>query len=118
MLTIDPADPRPPYEQLRTQLVNQIRAGDLVSGTKLPPVRRLASDLGLAPNTVARTYRELEAAGFVRTEGRRGTLVAEPGDPEIHAQAHQLAIDYVDGMRRLGLGQDAIVGYVNRQLAS
>ena len=40
-------------------------------------MRRLASDLGVAPNTVARTYRELETQGYVKTAGRRGTIVSE-----------------------------------------
>jgi GntR family transcriptional regulator len=75
-LTIDTASAVPPFEQLRQQIVAQVRRGELPSGTQLPTVRRLAADLGLAPNTVARTYKELETAGVVQTAGRRGTVVA------------------------------------------
>ena len=118
MLTIDPAVPTPPYEQLRGQLITQITTGELPPGAKLPAVRRLASDLGLAPNTVARTYRELEAAGFVRTQGRNGTIVSSPdlGSPEIHERALKLAGEYVSGMQALGLGQDSMITYVQRSL--
>ncbi len=51
----------------------------LAAGTQLPPVRRMADDHGLAVNTAARAYRELEAAGLVETHGRGGTVVTAAG---------------------------------------
>lgn len=116
VLRIDPADPAPPYEQLRSQLIAQIAGGSLPPGTQLPPVRRLASDLGLSHNTVARTYREMEAAGFLRTLGRRGTIVASPSpaDPGIHRQAVELTRRYVGAMTDLGVDRAALLGYVQR----
>ncbi len=80
MITLDPASPTPPFEQVRAQLAAQISSGELAAGTRLPPVRRLADDLQLAANTVARAYRELEAAGLVETRGRGGTIVSAAGD--------------------------------------
>lgn len=80
MLVIDPRSAVPPFEQLRVQLFEQVKSGALVAGAKLPTVRRLAEDLGLAPNTVARTYRELETAGLIETRGRNGSFVAAQGD--------------------------------------
>jgi GntR family transcriptional regulator len=94
LLSIDPASPVPPFEQLRIQLLEQIRGGELAAGTRLPTVRRLAEDLGLAPNTVARTYRELEGAGVVVTRGRNGTVVAwspDAGERRVQELAAQLA---------------------------
>lgn len=118
MVRIDPASGVPPYEQLRGQLVAQIANGELSPGTRLPPVRRLANDLGLAPNTVARTYRELEASGFVRTAGRNGTIVLPPNNgSDISVQAMQLADEYARGMRAIGLGPDAMVTYLRRAVA-
>jgi GntR family transcriptional regulator len=76
MLTIDARSAVPPFEQLRLQLLEQILSGELPHGAKLPTVRRLADDLGLAPNTVARCYRELEQSGAIETRGRNGTIVA------------------------------------------
>ena len=64
-LSVDPDDPTPPYEQLRRQLADLVEAGTLVAGERLPPLRQLAGDLGLAVGTVARAYRELEAAGLL-----------------------------------------------------
>jgi DNA-binding transcriptional regulator YhcF (GntR family) len=75
-LRIDPASGDAPYEQVRQQIAVAAEAGVLAPGHRLPTVRSLASDLGLAVNTVARAYRELEADGVVETHGRGGTLVA------------------------------------------
>jgi DNA-binding transcriptional regulator YhcF (GntR family) len=80
VITVDTTSPMPPFEQVRAQLATQIADGALVPGTRLPTVRRLADDLGLAVNTVARSYRELEAAGLVETRGRGGTVVTTGGD--------------------------------------
>ena len=57
VIDIDAGSPVPPYEQLRSQLAKQIGDRTLAVGTRLPTVRRLAADLGLAVNTVARAYR-------------------------------------------------------------
>jgi DNA-binding transcriptional regulator YhcF (GntR family) len=73
--TIDHDSPVPPFEQLRTQVASMIVTGGLHPGEKLPTVRQLARDLGLAVNTVARAYRELEADELISTQGRRGTFV-------------------------------------------
>lgn len=114
MLHIDPGSDLPPFEQLRRQLLAQISSQELPPGSKLPSVRRLASDLGLAPNTVARTYRELEAAGVVATRGRNGTTVQASSGTTAGAvdQATGLSADFVTRMRGLGLDADAIVQHV------
>jgi GntR family transcriptional regulator len=68
------------YEQLRLRIIEASDDGQLAVGTKLPPVRRLADHLGIVPHTVARAYRELEAAGRVKTAGRAGTVISAGGD--------------------------------------
>ena len=90
----------PPFEQARSQIAGQIAAGDLPSGSRLPTVRALAGELGLAVNTVARVYKELEADGLVVTEGRRGTFVKSASTS---AAVHDLAGAYVQACRRQGL---------------
>ncbi|AUG76808.1 GntR family transcriptional regulator [Kitasatospora sp. MMS16-BH015] len=104
-LTIDPASPTPPYEQLRSQLADQARAGTLPTGLKLPTVRALAEQLGLAPNTVARAYRELESDGIVETHGRKGTTIAAPGDTA-HRLAAAAATEYAARAHHLGLTKE------------
>lgn len=117
-LAIDPQSAVPPFEQLRRQLIEQISTRQLPAGTKLPAVRRLASDLALAPGTIARAYKELEAEGYLITRGRNGTVVAPVAavDIETVQKAQRLVTDYVNGMRALSLGPDAIVGEVRRAL--
>lgn len=75
ILSVDPASPVPPYEQIRTQIVSMVRIGILSEGARLPSIRQLANDLGLAGGTVARAYRELERDEIVATRGRHGTVV-------------------------------------------
>lgn len=58
-----------------------VRTGALPVGSRLPAIRQLAGDLGLAAGTVARVYRELEAAGVLRTARRAGTVVAAVPEP-------------------------------------
>lgn len=66
----------PPYEQLRDAIRARIEHGSLLPGDRVPTVRGLADDLGLAPNTVARAYRELKVGGWLEGRGRAGTFVA------------------------------------------
>jgi DNA-binding transcriptional regulator YhcF (GntR family) len=74
-IRVDTTSPVPPYEQLRSQVRVMVASGALARGTRLPTIRQLAGDLGLAVNTVGRAYRELEAEGVIETRGRHGTVV-------------------------------------------
>ncbi|MFI6446491.1 GntR family transcriptional regulator [Kitasatospora sp. NPDC050543] len=101
-LSVDNTSATPPYEQIRSQIAERARSGELPTGLKLPTVRALAEQLGLAANTVARAYRELEADGVVETHGRRGTLIAATGDTA-HRLAAAAAAEYAERVLRLGL---------------
>ncbi len=98
---LDPNGPVPPFEQLRSQIAARVADGRLAAGTKLPTVRSLAEELGLAVNTVARAYRELEADGLLETRGRRGTFVGSSAAPP--AEVEELAAAYCRSARRHGL---------------
>jgi DNA-binding transcriptional regulator YhcF (GntR family) len=111
MLVVDPRSAVPPFEQLRVQLLELVGNGALAPETRLPTVRKLASDLGVAPNTVARTYRELERAGIIETRGRHGTFVSAHGDPA-HRQAQKAAAAFADQIRDLKLSRDEAVALV------
>ncbi|MCW2780416.1 MAG: GntR family transcriptional regulator [Marmoricola sp.] len=111
VLEIDDALPEPPYEQIRLQVRDQVRSGELAPGTRLPTVRRLAEDLGLAANTVARAYRELEALGLIETRGRAGSFVS--GD-DVAQAAGEAARDFVRRVRDLGLTQADAIAVVSR----
>ncbi|WP_030527080.1 GntR family transcriptional regulator [Phycicoccus jejuensis] len=105
-VTVDVLDPTPPYEQLRRQLADLVGSGVLAPGDRLPPVRQLAADLGLSPGTVARTYRELEQSGHVRSRRGGGTRVApHPPTTSTPEQAlEEAARAYLERARVLGLG--------------
>jgi len=101
-LSIDHASTTPPFEQLRVQLLDRMQRGALAAGSRLPTVRQLAADLGVAPGTVARAYRELEAAGAIVTRGRAGSVVAWSADAGERA-VQQLVAELVVVARENGV---------------
>lgn len=120
-LTVDLTSPVPPYEQLRAQIAGLIAAGQLRPEDRLPSVRQLAADLGLAGGTIARAYRELEQAGLVEGRGRHGTVVKpDPAfSPEKrgHQQELAAAADKLARVaRNLGLGDDAALAALRTAL--
>ena len=101
ILPLDPSAEVPPFEQIRAQLARRAADGELEEGEKLPTVRALATELGVAVNTVARAYKELEADGVVVTEGRRGTFITSRR--ETSAELASSAAAFVASARRVGL---------------
>jgi GntR family transcriptional regulator len=102
-IVVDTGTHLPPWRQVHDQIVRAVTAGALAEGTRLPPIRQLARDLGLASGTVARAYRELEAAGWVVTARARGTVVTiPPHRPDPAALLLAAATDYVARARDLG----------------
>jgi DNA-binding transcriptional regulator YhcF (GntR family) len=115
MFAIDRASSEHPFEQLRMQVIDQITSGTLAAGAKLPTVRQLAETLDLAPNTVARCYRELEADGFIETRGRNGSFVNATGDTSAQ-QAQVAARAYADRIRQLGVANADALTWVSAAL--
>ncbi len=112
LLTIDATSAEPPFEQVRRQIAAGARDGSLPPGHKLPTVRQLATDLGLAANTVARAYRGLEGDGVVETHGRKGTFIAS--SKLGRSEADDAAASYVLEARRAGLSQDEAIRLVEK----
>lgn len=119
-ITVDLALPVPPYEQIRGQLADLIRAGQLAADERLPPVRQLAADLGLAAGTVARAYRELEQAGLLTSRRGGGTRVSPrlPDRPERHRRRllDLRAAEFVEHARRIGATDDDTLAAVRAAL--
>jgi DNA-binding transcriptional regulator YhcF (GntR family) len=113
VITLDTTTAVPPYEQVRDQVRAQVESGELAPGTKLPTVRALASELGLAANTVARAYRELEAIGVIETRGRAGSVVSGQG---VEHAARLAAHEFAARMRALGIGEHDALDLVRRAL--
>ena len=110
IIEVTTGSPVPPYEQIRSQFAALIESGVLGRGARLPPIRQLASDLDLAPGTVARAYRDLEAAGLVVTNGRHGTSVATNGSATNRQRLlTEAANAYATEAMRLGVAVDDAV---------
>ena len=95
MFSIDSASNVPVYEQLVECVARDIESGQLVLGDRIPPVRALAEQLGVAAGTVAKAYRLMERSGLIETHGRHGTFIAQSPD-ERHAAACRAAAQYLD----------------------
>ncbi|GHD11935.1 GntR family transcriptional regulator [Zhihengliuella salsuginis] len=114
-LKIDASSDVHPYDQIRRQIVDAVGQGRLVAGERLLPVRKLADTLGVAANTVARAYKELEAAGVVATKGRAGTVVqAARGSAD--AQVSKAAEDYARVARQWGVADREAIEFVRAAL--
>ena len=117
MIVIDATSPVPPFEQLRAQFAKQIQDRTLAVGTRLPTIRHLAADLGLAVNTVGRAYRELEAAGLIETRGRAGSFVSAAGE-QGREQARRAAADYAAVVTSVGIDPAEAISIVQAALTS
>ncbi|SDJ62141.1 DNA-binding transcriptional regulator YhcF, GntR family [Lentzea albidocapillata subsp. violacea] len=115
MVKIDHQGETPPYEQVRVHYAHAIANRELPVGAKLPTVRALAKDLGLAVNTVARAYRELEEAGLVETRGRAGTVVSANGDSN-RERVRAAAAQYAAMSAELGLSSQEAMEIVRAAL--
>lgn len=83
MIVVDPAAASTPFEQIRSQIADAIRAGELPAEARLPSIRQLAADLRVAAGTVAKAYSSLETEGLIESSRARGTRV-RPGQAHPH----------------------------------
>ena len=122
LLTVDTGNPTPPYEQLRRQLTELIESAALAPGDRLPPLRQLAADLGLAVGTVARAYRELESAGLVSSRRGGGTRVSAAAPSLSDSERQQLlrshARTFVQQATLLGADEQQILDTIIQALAT
>jgi DNA-binding transcriptional regulator YhcF (GntR family) len=115
-LTLDLRAASPPYEQVRAQLAGHIRSGAVAPGTKLPVVRALASDLGVAVNTIARAYQELERDGLVTTRRRVGTIVCDVV-PVVPAEVTSAVDQLAEVVQAAGLPLDTVLDLVRGRVS-
>jgi GntR family transcriptional regulator len=121
LIVIDWSVDEPVYAQIARQIRAQIASGDLAPATLLPPVRTIASDLGVNLNTVARAYRLLEAEGFVAIEQREGVRVLAPARRADRGAIDQFGEELsvlIARMRQAGLSPAEIRRRVERELAA
>ncbi len=112
MYSIDSRSVIPVYEQLKRQIVLSIVSGRLDEGEKLPSIRELAAALRINPNTVAKTYRQLETDGYVTSRKGLGVFVSA-GVRELQSNRieifEELTDEYISKAAGLGLNADEII---------
>ncbi len=118
-ITIDRESEEPVYGQVAHQVRQFIASGALAPGMKLPAVRRLAGDLGVNLNTIARAYRLLEGEGFLIVRGRSGVTVAPPADG-IDRSAYTRLLEQMRTtlaqLRQVGMSREELLGVVRREV--
>jgi DNA-binding transcriptional regulator YhcF (GntR family) len=121
IVTVDTTSGVPPYEQVREQVARMIGGGVLAPGERLPTIQQLANDLGLAPGTIARAYKELEHEGLVVSRRRRGTVVADrpvrASKRETRAEIDRAAEQFAVRVRQLGADPETALARVRAVLA-
>ena len=95
-LRVAPEDGLPVYQQICNQIRYLVASGVLVAGEELPPIRALAEQLLINPNTVARAYRELEQAGIVVKRGTVGTFVSAAPSPLARRERLRILRERID----------------------
>ncbi len=121
VLAIEWSSDEPVYEQIARQIRAQVTSGALAPGAPLPPVRTLASDLGVNLNTVARAYRLLEEEGFVRIRHRSGAEVAAPPSRPDAAARERLGRELGDvlaKLRQVGVPPEELRRIAEREIAA
>jgi DNA-binding transcriptional regulator YhcF (GntR family) len=118
IVTVDPHSPTPPFEQLRVAIRQLVATGALPVGSRLPTVRQLAADLGLAPGTVGRAFRELETEGIIESRGRHGTHVKNaPKRPQAAERSQRIrdaAAAYAAVAAELAVDPDTAIEHVRQ----
>jgi GntR family transcriptional regulator len=97
-LHISTTDGVPIYLQIVNQIKYLAASGRLSPGEELPAIRVLAERLLVNPNTVARAYRELEAAGIVEKRRTAGTYVSDQGSPLARRERMKILTERVDSL--------------------
>ena len=97
-LHVSPKNGVPLYLQIVNQINHLVASGRLQAGDEVPPIRTMAQQLLINPNTVARAYRELEVAGVLTKRQGAGTYVSETGSPLARKERLRILADRVDGL--------------------
>ena len=114
MLQLNYRDPRPIYEQVKSEFRRLILSGALARGDRLPSVRELAGSLAINPNTIQRAYRELEAEGYIFSIAGKGSFAADTSrlqTPEQQQAVERLLAD-ARALYRLGFDRARILALI------
>lgn len=117
MITLSNLSRTPIYQQIIDQILAQIASGVLSPHTQMPAVRALAKDLGINPNTVVKSYHELEHAGYLYAKAGVGYFVCEKADND--ASIKQMRLDEckkeIHLLKNLGISKEALLKLINKE---
>ncbi len=117
MVHLDYRDARPIYAQIIDGFREQIASGILQPGEKLPSVRELASELAINPNTIQRSYRQLELEGWIVTVPGKGCFVSSA--PCIHQREIDRLMDILEAtaasLQKLGVSREELVKHLQKE---
>lgn len=112
-LHISPKDGVPIYRQIMRQVKYLVTSGGLLPGEQLPPVRKLAQQLVVNPNTVARAYRELETLGVLVSRRGAGVFVADGVNPLARHEQRKILAERLDQLlseaRQMQIGLEELI---------
>jgi GntR family transcriptional regulator len=118
-IRVSTKDGIPIYLQIINQIKYMVASGRLAPGEKLPPVRKLAEQLLINPNTVARAYRELEAANVLNTRQGSGVFVAEGVSPLARREQNKILRERIDLLlaeaKQMNVTTEAVVELIKQQ---
>jgi GntR family transcriptional regulator len=116
---ISPGDKLPIYLQIVTQVKYLVASGRLTPGEELPPIRVLAEQLLINPNTVARAYRELEQAGVVTKRRTAGTYVSDTGSPLARRERLKILTERIDALlaeaHQMNIDVEEVIGLLRQR---
>ena len=112
----------PIYLQVANQVKFLVASGRLGAGDELPPIRVLAAQLIVNPNTIARAYRELEIAGIVEKRRTAGTYISEQGSPLARRERVKILTERIDALlaeaSHMGVTLDDVMKLVQQRYAA
>ena len=116
MIHLDYRAARPIYAQIVDSIRGQIQAGILAAGERLPSVRELASELSINPNTIQRSYRQLEAEGWIVTVPGKGCFVSGAAEAQEQEVKRLLAVfdDAAAALLQLGVSVRELTGRLEK----
>jgi GntR family transcriptional regulator len=97
-LHVSTGDGVPIYLQIATQVKHMVASGRLAPGDEIPPIRVLAQQLLVNPNTVARAYLELEREGVVQKRHGSGTYISDNGSPLARKERMKIISGRIDAL--------------------
>jgi GntR family transcriptional regulator len=116
---ISPQDGVPIYLQIVNQVKYLVASGRLAPGEEMPPIRVLAEQLVINPNTVARAYRELETAGVVSKRRTAGTFVSDAGSPLARRERLKILTQRIDALlaeaRQMGIETERVIDLLRQR---